>query len=703
MKNYLNNLPISHKLLISSLTYILPLSILFYFVTSDFNDTIRFARRELMGSEVSKPLAKLTELVPEHRRYIHFSVSGDMTQQNNRELTAQEIDAAFSELLAKSGKYEKALQIDRQSLSKIDMGQYYPAELFARWQSLQANWKAMSPEQSETAHSELSKGITTLTSRVANTSNLVRDPDMDTYHLIYNVFVGIPQIQERCSEMLLNGRKALESGRLTQEDRIAFAEFIDITENYYMRFIRQNLSFALQEDEHFYGKSQSMQKNLPPVFDNYDSAVSGFISLLKRLVSDERLPDTVDEFTNLGEKMLDTSSAFNQVAIHELDVLLEKRIATNERSRLLAYLLIIIALSVSWGIAFLISRGITRPLGVITRVAESIAAGNLKEAKTSLESAYRLGFGSGQNSDRPTGTNRNEVTVLFQAITTMISDLDAIITRLRTASDKVTESKSRIVTSMRQLEAIAAEQAASTTQVRSTSTHICSNVKDLASTMNRVTEMSVESAALANSGIQGLENIRTTMRTLLDASSDTNDKLKMISEKAATITEVITTITNVADQTNLLSLNASIEAVKAGEYGAGFSVVASEIRRLADQTAVAALNIEAMILEMENAMKDGVASVDNYHTLAKESSEKTARISMELGTIIEHSREFVPQFESLNQGMQSQSDSASQISDAMQQLNITAIQVRDSLIEFKEVTDQLTEAVENLQEVSRFS
>lgn len=64
MKNYLNNLPISHKLLISSLTYILPLSILFYFVTSGFNNTIRFARRELMGSEVSKSLAMLTVLVP---------------------------------------------------------------------------------------------------------------------------------------------------------------------------------------------------------------------------------------------------------------------------------------------------------------------------------------------------------------------------------------------------------------------------------------------------------------------------------------------------------------------------------------------------------------------------------------------------------------------------------------------------------------
>ena len=81
------------------------------------------------------------------------------------------------------------------------------------------------------------------------------------------------------------------------------------------------------------------------------------------------------------------------------------------------------------------------------------------------------------------------------------------------------------------------------------------------------------------------------MRQLAEATTSISAKLGIISEKANNINSIVTTITKVADQTNLLSLNAAIEAEKAREYGLGFAVVAREIRRLADQTASAALGV----------------------------------------------------------------------------------------------------------------
>jgi methyl-accepting chemotaxis protein WspA len=233
--------------------------------------------------------------------------------------------------------------------------------------------------------------------------------------------------------------------------------------------------------------------------------------------------------------------------------------------------------------------------------------------------------------------------------------------------------------------------------VRTTGEQICEQVKDLAATMDEVARTSVESGEIASSGLRGLEDITATMESLLAASNEITQKLHLVREKTGAITQIITTITAVANQTNLLSLNASIEAEKAGDYGAGFSVVATEIRRLADRTAVSALDIESMITEMELAITDGVAGVENYFRMTRDSSEKTARISRELSGIIEHSREVAPRYEAINSGMQLQSQRAMQISDAMEQLNITAIQVRDSLIEFKSVTDRLNDAVLSME------
>ena len=135
----------------------------------------------------------------------------------------------------------------------------------------------------------------------------------------------------------------------------------------------------------------------------------------------------------------------------------------------------------------------------------------------------------------------------------------------------------------------------------------------------------------------------------------------------------------------------------------GLSVVAREISRLADQTAVAALDIEEMILDMQNAMNEGVAGMERYTRRARVSSEKTSRISDDLGKVIDYTRKLGPQLESVNRGMQTQSESAGQISQAMEQLTRTARLTRDSLVEFRVITGQLNEAVDGLREVSRFS
>jgi methyl-accepting chemotaxis protein WspA len=179
--------------------------------------------------------------------------------------------------------------------------------------------------------------------------------------------------------------------------------------------------------------------------------------------------------------------------------------------------------------------------------------------------------------------------------------------------------------------------------------------------------------------------------------------LGTINEKAENITNVVITITKVADQTNLLSLNAAIEAEKAGEYGRGFTVVAREIRRLADQTAVATLDIEQMVKEMQTAVAAGVMEMDKFIAEVRHSAEDVEKISTQLARIIERVQALSPQFEDVNEAMGQQSEHAREINSAMIHLSEEMHQTSESLKESFLAIGQLNDAARGLQEeVSRF-
>src|SRR5262249_3754186 len=181
-------------------------------------------------------------------------------------------------------------------------------------------------------------------------------------------------------------------------------------------------------------------------------------------------------------------------------------------------------------------------------------------------------------------------------------------------------------------------------------------------------------------------------------------RLGVLNEKTGNIGSVITTITKVADQTNLLSLNAAIEAEKAGDYGRGFAVVATEIRRLADQTAGATGDIEQMVKEMQSATAAGIMGMDKFSEEVRRGVEVVQPVSDELSQIIHHVQTLTPNFESVSEGMQSQSLGAQQISEALSQLGEASKQSVESLRQSNLAIEKLNDASRGLQDgVARFT
>jgi methyl-accepting chemotaxis protein WspA len=221
--------------------------------------------------------------------------------------------------------------------------------------------------------------------------------------------------------------------------------------------------------------------------------------------------------------------------------------------------------------------------------------------------------------------------------------------------------------------------------------------------MNEVSGVAEEAAGLANSGQVAIARMEATMRQIMDASGSITSKLAVLNEKTTNINSVVTTITKVADQTNLLSLNAAIEAEKAGEYGLGFAVVAMEIRRLADQTAVATYDIEKMVKEMQSAVAAGVMGMDKFSEETRRGVEEIRQVSVQLAQIIHQVQTLTPRFLIVNDGMQAQAAGAQQISETLTQLGESAQQTAQSLRQSNLAIDQLNEAARALQtSVARF-
>jgi methyl-accepting chemotaxis protein WspA len=145
-------------------------------------------------------------------------------------------------------------------------------------------------------------------------------------------------------------------------------------------------------------------------------------------------------------------------------------------------------------------------------------------------------------------------------------------------------------------------------------------------------------------------------------------------------------------------VNAAIEAEKAGEHGVGFLVVAREIRRLADQTAAATLDIEQTVRHMQGAVSAGVMEMDRFSEQVRRGVTETARIGAQLGEIIQQVEAGTGDFRQVAEGMKAQTEGAKQISDAMGQLTSGAREAVTAAQETCKAAAGLQESITSLRD-----
>ncbi|RPJ52801.1 MAG: methyl-accepting chemotaxis protein [Acidobacteria bacterium] len=675
IKGFFQRLSIKSKLLLTSLAFALPFALLLYLVILGFNRDIDFVRTEIDGATLIRPFETLVFRLIRHERISFERLAGTRSDEELQE-AGDQVDEALADL--------------KRALDACAEGQL-KQECTRTALQLEETWvKRKAASKKVTAASLIPDALVFL-KKVGDTSKLVLDSDLDSYYVMEATVQRLPRLQQILNEVSGVMKAAQLDGVFGDQEQTSLVIYADELERQ-LNTLQENLAIALTEDVNFNDTSASLQEKMPTLAKQLDQAVRATTANIRGLSQSGRDSASQAELDQAVVRATEAVSRVWQGSANELTILLEARRAQQERTRSIALGLSIAAVLLAAALVSILAAGITAPLRKATRIATAIADGQLKEARESLL--------TGQTKDEKT---KDEVSLLFQAMERMIQNLDSLIGQVGRSSDQVSSSAARIADSVHQLEATVAQQAASTSEVSTTSKEISSTVSGLAQTMGRLTETASEAARVATQGVTSLSEINTTMKTLLEATIEVSGRLEILRTKTGNINQVITAITKVANQTNLLSLNAAIEAEKAGEYGPGFAVVAREVRRLADQTAIATLEIEAVISEMQTAVREGVAGIETYTEQTRSSSERIASISTDLGRVIDYTQQLSPQFETVNQSMQTQSESALQISEAMSQLNDAAGQTREFLTAFLTASNQLKSAVDGLEvEVDRF-
>ena len=334
--------------------------------------------------------------------------------------------------------------------------------------------------------------------------------------------------------------------------------------------------------------------------------------------------------------------------------------------------------------ALLVARSISTPIRAAVAVARQVASGDL-----------RAEMGT---------TSADETGALLDAIHTMTTDLRALIGRIQMSTATLDATATVMQSTGAEQKQVIEDHGAATAEACAAVHQISTTSQELLRTMNEVNEMASNTGHRAEEGRANLAGMDSTMQQLAKSTALFGDKLTKIRESADRINLVIVTMAKVANQTNLLSINAAIEAEKAGEHGLGFLVVAREIAYLATQTAVASLDIERMVREMEGSVKAGVKEMGTFSTQVQGGVEEIRDISRKLGEIISAVQGISGRFEQVTVGMRAQSLGADQIRDAMGRLAEGTARTASALGDFNSATKHLRDAVDGLDnEVSRFT
>lgn len=674
---------------------------------------------------VSVILKNLLIELQQHRDLSHDYLNGNKHVYNELQILQTQIDENIKIIVDWSQDPVQIAKVKSEYEAAI-WQKVNPLNIQNEWETLIQEFKTVTPEQSDYLHRKIIKILLVQFQYLNARLGITNYQEIDNFLFIETIFVRLAPLQENLSRLMLITKNNW-NGPIKSDQKIKIQNLTDAI-SYDVDFLDYGIDFEKE-------KPESKRPQIYKLLVEYLKSVRIFLNNAKiHFLNQDELVIPLSLSDYLEEAALAIKNGYDlwNAQLNELFTIFQKEQKELDFQVLTAPMLNLLLKLFTFLIAFfLIVKGTSR-LTELTKATRAFTNGNLsvrvpevyedeiglqgqafnqmaQKLEEIIKHLYELldatsALANGNLAARiPLKKDQSGFDEVAQSFNQMASNFETIIGRLQQVGLILTTSANEVAGASKEQETLILKQEATTREISSAANEISATSKELANTMNELNQVTEETSMLAIHGKDSLSNMESIMSHMVDASSNIASRLALLNEKVNNITGVVTTITKVADQTNLLSLNASIEAEKAGEFGRSFAVIAREIRRLADQSAIATLDIEKIVNEILSAVSSSVTGVDDFTQEIRKGVEQVKTVSEQLGSIIEQVEAFTNRFDLVNQGMQAQSEVAEQINEAIAQLTYTAQQTNQAIHQFHNTIEELNSAANGLKILDPFS
>ena len=349
------------------------------------------------------------------------------------------------------------------------------------------------------------------------------------------------------------------------------------------------------------------------------------------------------------------------------------------RNNLLVNIITLITIIVSVFMAFLITNIVTRPLRQLTEAFQDISEGD------------------GDLRRRLDVSRKDEIGEVSRGFNLFVDKLAAVLVKVVEMTERVGFSAMQLSATAEQITKGTQNQTMQVTQVASaieemgaTVIEVAKNASQAAEFSKKASEMAIKGGNIVSSTVGGMRNIAKSV----EGSADTIEELGKSSDQ---IGEIITVINDIADQTNLLALNAAIEAARAGEHGKGFAVVADEVRRLAERTTKATKEIKEKIELIQDRTAGAVEAMNSGRKDVEVGVDLATEAGQSLNSIVEMVKSVSDMIQQIAAAQEEQSAAAGEVSANMESIAAVSKEASSSVMETSNAANELSRIASELQ------